>query len=547
MRLPWRKRDGAMRDRALRTFMLGCAAAVLATSAAQAQDHHHPAGDADGLGKVEFPSSCAPAVAQRLERAVAMLHSFWFEAAEEAFAEVIAGDGRCALAYWGRALTLMGNPMTQVAPPAEAMQEGAAAAARAVELAAAATTREQLYAAAAAAFYAGGAERSHAERSLALESALQALHEAHPEDREAAIFFARTLVANASPADMTFERQLRAARLMEPLFEEHERHPGLAHYLIHAYDAPPLAERGRTAALAYAAIAPDAPHALHMPSHIFTRLGYWDESIETNIRSARAEPDSNAAVHPMDYLVYAYLQQGRDADALRVITRAVQNPDRFYGGLLGYNFAAMPARYAVERSAWSEAAALKLPVNALPYVEAVARFARAVGAARGGGDGAIEQAREDAAALLSLADGLEQRGSREWATRVRAQHLAAQAWIEKAAGNDDVALRLALEAADLEDSVEKHPVMPGPILPARELAGDMLAMLGRHEEALAAYEKTLEREPRRSRALFGAARAAERAGSAARARDHYRTLLDVMQHSDASRRETAAARQFLDG
>jgi tetratricopeptide (TPR) repeat protein len=521
--------------------------ALLALHAAAApgagQDHHHhPPGDASRLGRVEFPTSCAPAVAARFERAVAMLHSFWFDAAEAAFDEVIAADPGCAMAHWGRAMTFMGNPMAQVSPPAALLREGAAAAARAAALSAAATPRERLWIAAVQVFFADHETLGHRERSLAAERALQRLHDEHPEDMEAAIFLSRALVANAPPTDMTFDRQLRAAAIMTPLFARHADHPGLAHYLIHAYDAPPLAEHGREAAFAYAAIAPDAPHALHMPSHIFTRLGYWDESIETNIRSARAEPDSNAAVHPMDYQVYAYLQQGRDEAARRVVERAIGNPDRFYGGLLGYNFAAMPARLALERSAWSEAASLRLPTDALPNVEAITRFARAVGAAR---NGAPDAAADDVTALGNLADALERRGESEWAIRVRAQQLAAEAWLARARKDDVEALRLAGAAADLEDSVEKNPVMPGPLLPARELKADLLAELGRPADALLEYERTLQREPRRGRALFGAARAAEATGDGERAAAHYRQLLEVMRDADVTRPEPAAARRFL--
>src|SRR5690606_20686753 len=206
----------------------------------------------------------------------------------------------------------------------------------------------------AAAYYADHETRDHLTRMKSLEEAFAALHRSHPDDREAVIFHARTMVANASPADQTFAVQIRAAEMMQPLFDANPDHPGLAHYIIHAYDAPALAERGTKAAFAYAEIAPAAPHALHMPSHIFTRLGYWDESIETNARSARAEPDSNAAVHPMDYMVYAFLQQGRDTDARRVVERALRASEEYYGGLLGYNFTAMPARFAVERNAWAE-------------------------------------------------------------------------------------------------------------------------------------------------------------------------------------------------
>ncbi|CAN5708713.1 hypothetical protein BH23GEM9_BH23GEM9_17410 [soil metagenome] len=509
---------------------------------AAAQDHHHPAGDAAELGRVEFPTSCAAEVHAKLERAVAMLHSFWFDAALSEFDAIVAADAGCAMAQWGRAMTLMGNPMTRAAPPPAVLEEGRQAAARAKALAGGVTHREAMYIDAAVAFYEGG--DAQLARMQALESALEALHRAHPEDREAAIFSARALVANADPADRTFARQLRAAGMLEPLFAAHPDHPGAAHYLIHAYDAPPLAERGVDAAQAYAAIAPAAPHALHMPSHIFTRLGYWDESIETNARSAQAEPDPNAAVHPMDYMVYAYLQQGRDAEAKSVVDRAVQNPDRFYADLLGYNFAAMPARYALERDAWAEAASLRLPTGVPPYAEAVTRFARVVGAAR---SGRVEAAAPDLEALERLSRELTERGAVEWATRVAAQRLAAAAWLAHARGDSQTALKLAAEGADLEDTIEKHPVTPGPILPARELKADLLLELGRHAEAHREYEKTLEREPRRARSLYGAARAAELAGDRERARELYGDLLELMSRADEGRAALRAARRGTGG
>jgi tetratricopeptide (TPR) repeat protein len=525
-----------------RIALLLAAAAAGGAGTVHAQDHHHPAGDVEGIGRVAFEVTCAPDAAARFGRAVAMLHSFWFEAAEAEFSAVLQADPSCAMAHWGRAMTLMGNPMTRAAPSAAAMAEGLAAARHAADAASGVSHREQMYIDAALAFFGEPDDRDHAARSAALEQALEALYRAHPEDNEAAIFYGRTLVANAPPDDHTFERQLRAAAIMEPLFQAQADHPGLAHYLIHAYDAPPLAENGTHAARAYAAIAPAAPHALHMPSHIFTRLGYWDESIETNARSAQAEPNPDAAVHPMDYKVYAYLQQGRDAEAKRVLDRAVENPDRFYGGLLGYNFAAMPARFALEREAWADAAQLKLPVGALPYVEAITRFARAIGAAR---SGAHAQAAPEVEALDRLRGELAERGDREWATRVEAQQLAAAAWVAQARGDRDEALRLAREAAEKEDMIEKHPVTPGPLLPARELLGDLLVEAGQHAEAQSEYEKTLEREPRRARTLHGAARAAQLAGNAEAAKRHFTELLEVMSKADADRREVAEARRFL--
>jgi tetratricopeptide (TPR) repeat protein len=515
--------------------------ACAAPGAAAAQEHQHPAGAPETLGSVTFATSCTPAVADRFERAVAMLHSFWFDQAVRTFSEVAAEDPSCAMAHWGTAMTLMGNPMARAMPSEESMGAGRAAAEEARTLAQSQSHREQMYADAVVAFYAG--ERVDlATRMRAHEAALAALSAAHPEDPEATIFHARAMVANAPPADLTFARQLAGAGVLQPLFDANPDHPGLAHYLIHAYDAPALAVKGRSAARTYAGIAPSAPHALHMPSHIFTRLGDWEESIETNIRSARAEPDSNGAVHPMDYMVYAYLQLGRDAAARQVVERAVQNPDRFYGGLLGYNFAAMPARFALERSAWADAAALRVPVGANPFVEAITRFARAVGATR---SGTADAAQADIATLARLEATLREQNDSYWATVVGAQRLAAEAWAARARGDDAAAVRLAAEAAALEESVEKHPVTPGPLLPARELEGDLLLELDRSAEALRAYEQTLAREPGRARALFGAARAAERAGDAARARAHYSALLELMATADPARPEPAEARRFL--
>ena len=528
-----------------RLIPIGVLAASAALAApAPAQEHQHPAGDAATLGTVAFASSCAPAVADDLNRAVAMLHSFWFDAALDAFARVAEADPTCAMARWGTAMTLMGNPMARALPSAEALRTGLAAAQEAGRLAATQSHREQMYAGAVLAYYAEPADRDLASRTRAHEESMAALAAAHPEDPEATIFHARAMVANAPPTDLTFARQIAAAELLQPLFEANPDHPGLAHYIIHAFDAPALAARGREAARVYAGIAPAAPHALHMPSHIFTRLGDWEESIETNARSARAEPDSNAAVHPMDYLVYAHLQLGQDAAARRVVERAVQNPDRFYGGLLGYNFTAMPARFALERNAWADAAALRVPVGALPYVEAVTRFARAVGAARAGQPDVAET---DVAVLGRLETTLRDGGDTYWATVVGAQRLATEAWVARARGDDASALRLAAEAAALEESVEKHPVTPGPILPARELEGDLLMEVGRPADALAAYERTLTREPNRSRALFGAARAAEAAGDAARARAHYGALRELMTAADPERPEPREAQRYLAG
>lgn len=515
--------------------------AALAAGRLGAQEHHDHAADGR-LGALQFPSSCNAAAQPVFERGVAMLHSFWFDQANHTFQEAAAADPGCAMAQWGIAMTLLGNPFTGVSPAEPQLRTALAAARAAVEGTRAATPRERGFAEAALALYQDFETVDHRSRLRAHEEAMRRLHEAHPDDPEAVIFYARAVIANAPPTDLTFARQLFAAQLLEPLFIANPDHPGLAHYTIHAYDAPPIALKGLDAARRYAGIAPAAPHALHMPSHIFTRLGYWDESIETNRRSAAAEPDSNAAVHPMDYMVYAYLQKGRDADARRVVQRAVQGSDRFYGTTLAYNYAAMQARVALEPGRWDEAAALRLPTGAPPQVQAITRFARGVGAARGGHPAA---ARTEVDALAALADSLRARREEYWATIVGAQKLAAEAWTAHAEGDDARALQLAAEAARLEETVEKHPVTPGPLLPARELEGDLLLELGRAADAMRSYEQTLEREPNRARAIYGAARAAERAGDREAARRHYQHLLELMPAADADRREVQAARAFL--
>jgi tetratricopeptide (TPR) repeat protein len=522
-----------------RLSLIPLAVALAASPLAAQHDHGKPG---EKLGAVSFSTSCAPAVQQQFNRAMAMLHSFWFDEANKTFAAVASADPNCAMAHWGAAMTAWGNPFVRQPIGVEQQRNGLAAAERAAALAANAQHREQMYIDAALTLWRDADKADHLARLARHEEAMKKLYETHPEDPEAAMFYARALIANASPTDLTFKSQLRAASLLEPLFEKQPDHPGLAHYIIHTFDSPKLAGQGLSAAKRYASIAPAAPHALHMPSHIFTRLGLWDESIQTNRRSSAAEPDSNAAVHPNDYMVYAYLQQGRDKEAWNVVARTKAAADRFYGAILGYNAAAMQARYALERSAWADAAALPTPGKSAPFVEAVTRFARAIGAARSGNNA---QAGVDIAALGVLRDSLKARKDTYWATIVEAQRLAASAWIARAEGRNDDAVRLAREGAELEESVEKHPVTPGPLLPARELEGDLLLELGRPADALKSYEMTLAREPRRARALFGAARAAEQSGNRSAAKARYVELLALMDRADSSRGEVRIAKAFL--
>ena len=517
---------------------------ALAVAPLGAQQHHDAMRpeDVKKLGNMTFPSSCVKEQQQNLTRAVAMLHSFWFEQANKAFSDIAAADPTCAMAQWGLAMTALGNPFVRQPIPQPRLQIGLAAAEKAIALAAKQTPREQAYAAAAAALYRDAGTRDHLARLQAHEDAMKVVHEAYPEDAEAAIFYARALIATSPPNDLAYAKQKQAAAILDPLFRKNGKHPGIAHYLIHAFDAPPIAGGGLDAARRYADIAPSAPHALHMPSHIFTRLGYWDESIETNQRSARAEPDSNAAVHPLDYMVYAYLQLGRDADAERIIRNAADSKDDFYRGIIGYNFVAMPVRYALERAYWKDAAVLKVPAGMPPHIEAIPRFGRAIGAARSS-QPAIARAEVDT--LGRLTAKLRAANDTYWATVVEAQRLAAAAWLAHAEKRDPEAMTLAKQAADLEETIEKHPVTPGPLLPARELEGDLLLELGRPKEAQESYTKTLAREPRRARALFGVARAAELAGDDATAKKRYNELLDLMKRADPDRLEPRRARQYL--
>ncbi len=526
------------RARDLASLSLG---ALLSACLAQAQDHRHPAGQ-EVIGRIEFPVTCNPDAAKHFERATAMLHSFWFEAAEAEYNRTVQADSSCGMAHWGIAMTLLGNPFTRVSPAEARLRDALAAAEKARALTLYTTYREQRYADAVLALYRDWPALSHAVRMQRHEAAMKIVADSEPNDREAVIFHARAMIANAAPNDLTFSRQLAAAAMLEPIFVAQPEHPGLAHYIIHAFDAPSVAKQGLAAARRYADIAPAAPHALHMPSHIFTRLGLWQESITTNRRSANAEPDSNAAVHPMDYMVYAYLQLGKDDEAWRVVQRSVDQPNRFYQGTLGYNFAAMRARYALERNDWAAAIQLPVPTQAAPHVIAIPRFARAIGAAR---SGKPDVARENVAALAALRDTLKKAGDQYWATIVEAQRLTSAAWLAHAERNDSAAVRLAREAADLEETVEKHPVTPGPLLPARELEADLLLELERYGGALWSYARTLEREPRRVRALFGAARSAERDGDLAQARRYYTQVAELLKEADATREELQLAKAFL--
>jgi hypothetical protein len=504
------------------------------------------AAGAEQLGQVHFRVACSADVQQEFDRAVALLHSFAFDPSAKAFAAVVQKDPSCGMAHWGVAMTRLGNPFNW--PPApQAIQEGWAAVEKA-KAAGGKTPREQDYIAAIELLYKDAEKIDHRTRAIAYERAMEQLSRMHPDDREAAIFYALALNATALPTDKTYANQLKAAEILEPIFAEQPNHPGVAHYLIHSYDYPPIAHRGLAAARRYASIAPAAPHALHMPAHIFTRRGFWQESIDANRASAASTKSHREKLHAMDYMEYAYLQLAQDQEAKRVLNdmNALEkiNVEHFVSA---YALAAIPARYALERRQWAEAAALTLPHSDFPWhrfpqSEAVLVFARALGAARSGD---VEAARKDLTRLQELRDALAAAKLGYWQEQVEIQHQVVTAWVTLAQGQGDDAIQILRTAADRENATEKATVTPGPIVPARELLGEMLLAENESQQALQAFEASMQIEPNRFWGLYGAARAAELAGDRDKARTFYAQLLALAERADGERPELAATRAFL--
>jgi hypothetical protein len=527
-------------------------AAILTTLAqpaqldAQEHDHQHKIGQ---LGRVVFPVSCTPQGRQRFEHAMAVLHSFWWEEGDRAFGQVLEADSSCAMAYWGTALNAWGNPFAG-GPTGAALTKGAEAARRASSLAAG-TARERGFIAATAALYRNPDSTPNSARLKTYADSMARLYRRFPKDVEVAIYYALSQLATAPRTDTTFAQQKRAIAILDPLFAQHPDHPGLAHYVIHATDSPGLARLGLDAARRYAKIAPAAPHAQHMPSHIFVRLGLWNETIASNWRSYQAGYDYAKAMgiagtmeefHAIDYAVYAYLQRGQDSAARAAVTRATRAKPSLRGLVSDYNRTAMAARVPLERGDWAGAAELRVPAESLgPVASALLRFTHAIGSTR---SGRPDAAGPEVKALDSIAIGLEQKGEPYWSRVVRIKHDAAAAWVRLATGDTTGALALARAAADSEEVTDKHQVTPGELLPARELEGDMLLVGGRYAEARAAYKGTLARERNRARSLFGVARAAELAGDRDAAAAGYREFLGLMASADGNRPELATAKAF---
>jgi hypothetical protein len=534
-------------------FLTALVSVSLEFAAGAQESHQHQHDSAEKLGKVNFPISCKPAAQLKFGRALALLHSFQYVEAEPAFAEIRESDPNCAMSWWGEAMSMY-HPLWVPPTPAE-LQKGRGAIERA-RAANAKTQRERDYIAALETFYKDADKLGHWERARAYAASMEALYRRYPQDREAAIFYALALNGTAPASEKNLANRTKAAQILYRAWSRESNHPGIAHYLIHSYDYPSLARLALPAARRYSRVAPSSAHALHMPSHIFTRLGMWPDSIQSNLASAAAakvKANPGAAthdeLHAMDYLMYAYLQGAQDDRAKEILESALAfskvDEEVFQ---VAYAWTAIPARFALERRHWKEAAALTLPSTAFPwerfrFAEANLYFARAIGAARSGD---ADLARREIDRLTSIHTALSgARGGYDWALQVQIQRQTAAAWLAQAEGKSDEALRSMRSAAELEDSTDKHPVTPGAILPAREMLGDLLLELKRPVEALREYEAVLQTAPNRFNSLYGAAHAAELAGNRQKARTYYSKLTTICNRATGQRPELQSAKEYL--
>lgn len=504
------------------------------------------------VGAVEIQNSCSPGVKEQMNRGVALLHHMMYGASRKVFTAVTVADSGCALAYWGIAMTLF-HPLW--APPSEAeLAEGWEAVQKAVALNPP-TSRERGYVAAVETFYRNWETIKHKDRIIRWEAAQEKLFKTHPEDIEAGAFYALAHLATAPKGDKTFTHQKKAGALLEGLHAKAPEHPGLFHYIIHAYDNPMLASRAVNVARGYLKLAPNVPHALHMPSHIFVRLGLWSDVIEWNARSATAakqlsigKPVSLHAIHAMDYLMYAYLQQAED-DKAQALLREINGTESYQDSFASaYGIAAAQARYHLERQGWTEAANLPVrshqsfPWDKYPWFESITHFTRGLGAARSGEVSGVGRALQK---LDAAHEKTVRAGQTYWAIQVEVQRQSIFAWRTFAEGKKAEAVQAMRKAADLEDSVDKHPVTPGAVLPARELLGDMLMELEKYREALVAYEASLEISPNRLNSLYGAGHAAEAIGDLKSAKKYYARLLELTTNKGADRPRLKRAKSFL--
>jgi tetratricopeptide (TPR) repeat protein len=536
-------------------FTSSVVALALLSAVGFAQAGHHSV--PEKLGTVSFSTSCSSAVQPQFNRAVALMHSFQFASSIEAFHVILGSDPTCSMAYWGIALSDWGNPFAtglksqaQLDAGLKAVEEGRGVPPK--------TERERAYLDAVAHLYTDGATTDQRSRKLAYESAMAAVSSAYTEDMEAAIFYALAVSAAADPTDKTYARQLKAGAILDRLYVQYPDHPGLAHYIIHTYDVPPLAGRAAGAAQHYSEIAPSTPHALHMPSHTFTRVGDWQASIDANVASAASAREAGQPadeLHASDYLEYAYLQTAQDSASKGVVESADKiflrfDPKMQIGGAGGpvaayFARAAIPARYDLERQDWASAAKLQPLASPFPYTEAMTYFARGLGAAH------LKDAVGARAAIDSLAqcrDRLNTMKEGYWANQLELQRLEVVAWLASSQGQLEDALAGMRRAAAMEDATEKSVVTPGPLAPARELLAELLLESKRPAEALVEFEATLKREPNRFWSLYGAAEAAKKAGDHEKAKTYFNKLVQIAERADRpGRPELVEARVSLSG
>jgi tetratricopeptide (TPR) repeat protein len=528
-------------------------AAVLAVTLffaplAVCQEGHHHSVTEEEVGSVHFSTSCRADLATSFNRAVALLHSFQYEQARESFTEISEKDPPCAMAHWGVAMSHYHGLWEN-----GDLAAGRAALKKAQQIAAEntkTTGREAAYIAALAEIYREDGEDGYAH-GRAFERKMGAVQAAYPQDEEAAIFHALTLAITAPKTDKTFANQKKCGEILEPIFEKQPQHPGIAHYIIHCYDNPVLAEKGLGAARMYAKIAPASAHANHMPSHLFTRVGSWDESIASNLKSselaAAAEASSkngearDQRLHAMDYLEYAYLQSGRVNQAKAVLDEMNSLPP--LPGLTltaDYSLAAVPARYAIELGNWEQASRLRVREENVPWAQAVTWTAIGVGSARSKNINGATQAEQK---LAALRDVIAKQNNSYWSNQVEVQRREVAAWIAEHNGKSNDALKLARSAAELEESMDKAAVTPGAVTPAREMLAELLLLEHHPQESLAEYQSVLKIAPNRFNALYGAGSAAEAAGDASAASNYFRKLTEVAVGNE--RPELKAARQKL--
>jgi hypothetical protein len=536
----------------VRTFFFSLSVLAVFSNTVLADDdqgHHHEDLTTAQLGTVTFPVSCDPAVQKPFERGVALLHSFWYEEAEKEFQHIAADDPHCVMARWGEAMSLWHQLWNN--PDAKVIQRGLDIVHEAKTTDGPTTPREKAYIGAIAAFYGNSKKLDHEARAQAYSAAMKKVYEIYPDDHEAAVFYALSLLASEPHDDETFANRKQAAAILEKLFATEPDHPGVAHYLIHSYDKPQLAQLGLPAARRYAQVAPAAPHALHMPSHIFARVGLWQDDINSNLASIAATRKTAAMhmggeghqFHAMDFLIYAYLQSGREADAAKVIDEVKTMPKMksIYGPDFDPETNALtkfPADYDLELRHWSDAAQLQIVPGALRGDQSITYWARAIGAARSGN---LLQAHKDLEQIEVIRKEFVAEKKMNYAEAVGEDYQEAAAWVAHAEGKDDEAIASLRALADKADKLGDEPEG----IPAREQLADMLLEAKRPQQSLAEYQTGLKLNPNRFNGLYGAARAAEAAGKHNDANEYYALLLKVCDGSSSTRPELSRARELV--